>query len=243
MKILVTGHEGFIGTNLTFALRMLGHEVIGIDKKTGKDIIKSYDLDLDGVQFVYHLAANLFDKFFENYEATNSLMDRLDKDVPVVFTSSAAVYGDVYGEGSKEEENTSPANDYGYFKIMEEGEVARHGKHWIFRLANVYGENSTHGIIYKYVRGERVLNNNGLSVRDFIYVRDVVRAMVQVLTDDIKPGIYNLSTGKGYAIVDIYKRFFPDLIAESTPLVEEIKVSILNNEKFVEEFGWKPTEL
>ena len=55
MKILVTGHKGFIGSKLTQKLIKMGHEVLGIDLKEGRDL--SYCLPNESFDFVFHLAA------------------------------------------------------------------------------------------------------------------------------------------------------------------------------------------
>ena len=53
MKILVTGHNGFIGTQLVKRLQQDNHEIVGIDKKSDTDINSS---DLPKVDLVIHLA-------------------------------------------------------------------------------------------------------------------------------------------------------------------------------------------
>ena len=54
MRILVTGHKGYIGGHLFEALVELGHEVVGIDLKEGHDITHCLpDLNFD---YVFHLA-------------------------------------------------------------------------------------------------------------------------------------------------------------------------------------------
>ena len=53
MKILLTGHLGFIGSRLYEKLVVDGHEVVGIDIKEGTDILTA---ELPKVDFVIHLA-------------------------------------------------------------------------------------------------------------------------------------------------------------------------------------------
>ena len=55
MKVLVTGHKGYIGKHLYYNLKNMGHNVDGIDLKDGKDVLqclpdKPYD-------YVFHMAA------------------------------------------------------------------------------------------------------------------------------------------------------------------------------------------
>ena len=42
MKVLVTGHKGFIGTRLCEKLKDLKHEIVGIDVREGTDILTAY---------------------------------------------------------------------------------------------------------------------------------------------------------------------------------------------------------
>ena len=55
MKILVTGHKGYIGSHLYKELIKQNHEVVGIDIKQGDDIL--YCLPDEEFDFVFHLAA------------------------------------------------------------------------------------------------------------------------------------------------------------------------------------------
>ena len=55
MKILVTGHKGYIGSHLFLKLRSLGYDVVGIDLKDGEDIL--HCLPDESVDFIFHLAA------------------------------------------------------------------------------------------------------------------------------------------------------------------------------------------
>ena len=51
MKVLVTGHKGFIGTRLCEKLKELKHEIVGIDVREGTDILTA---ELPKVDFVIH---------------------------------------------------------------------------------------------------------------------------------------------------------------------------------------------
>ena len=99
MKILVTGHKGFIGSNLYLYLKHLGYDVDGIDFPDDIGDFKTdkiYDV-------VIHLAAFAAlrdslknpDKFWENnVEKTKRIFSYCrDNDIRLLYASSAGVYG------------------------------------------------------------------------------------------------------------------------------------------------------
>ena len=66
-RCLVTGHKGYIGSSVYEQLKNMGHEVMGIDLKEGKDILRELKPDSDGKfhphwaafrpEYIFHLAA------------------------------------------------------------------------------------------------------------------------------------------------------------------------------------------
>lgn len=131
MRILVTGHKGFIGQNLCNDLRSQGHEVIGVDKEDG-DLRKAGVMqqhlqthrDLD---YVVHLAAKVGRLFGEDdpHEtiADNAGMTALvaqacgDHGVRLAYASTSEIYGDLGLQMCFETvEKKLPHNIYGLSK-------------------------------------------------------------------------------------------------------------------------------
>lgn len=231
MKVVVTGDVGFIGSHLKFRLQLKGHSVIGIDKKRPNLDIQWAQAVVFKPDVVVHLAANLFNNFHQNLDTTKKVLSLFD--CHTIFTSSAAVYGN--GD-TTEELNLRPINDYGYFKSQEEK-----GFDTVFRLGNVYGVGSDHGIIAKLTSGETPpINGDGEQTRDFIMVEAVCKAIIEAVEEEIT-GIYNLATGVGTSINHLYDYFHKD--KTYLPAVDEIRHSVLSMNKFEETFGWTPYPL
>lgn len=143
MKVLVTGHEGYIGAVMAPVLRAARHEVVGVDtgffaggRRLGRDIRDLERRDLQGIDAVIHLAALSNDPMGEinpawtreiNLDATARLA-KLAKGAGVqrfLFASSCSVYG--LGSEDAIATETSPLHpltEYAVSKIRSEEALA-----------------------------------------------------------------------------------------------------------------------
>jgi len=151
MRVLVTGHNGYIGTILMPMLKASGHHTVGLDsdlyarctfgnrvpeipeiKKDIRDIDAS---DLDGFDAVIHLAAlsndplgNLNpDLTYEINHLASVNLAKLAKEAGVqyfLFSSSCSTYGAAGDDMLTEEADFNPVTPYGYSKVYVEKEVA-----------------------------------------------------------------------------------------------------------------------
>lgn len=176
------------------------------------------------------------DYFMKNNVEYSQILYRYcaEYDVPICYASSAATYGD--GEnGFVDEENDleklQPLNPYGWSKqLMDEWvikQLKRPSKWYGVKFFNVYGANEYHKGGQKSVvahafnqiseTGQMKLFKSykdeyadGEQLRDFVYVKDIVEAMWQLMSTNHKGvnGIYNLGTGVARSFKDLVSATF-----------------------------------
>ncbi|HYD65835.1 NAD-dependent epimerase/dehydratase family protein [Azospirillum sp.] len=243
---LVTGGCGFIGSHLTDRLLAEGNCVTILDdlstgrlenKPVGARLVVGDVADaeavrqaIEGVDGVFHLAAvasvQRSRELWAETHRTNltgavtvfeaARTARFGEPVPVVYASSAAVYGDNPHTPLGENTPAQPLSAYGADKLGCElhARVAWeiHGVPTVgFRFFNVYGPrqdpNSPYsGVISIFARrvgrGEDVdIFGDGEQVRDFIFVDDVVRFLSGAMARRPRgAGVFNLCTGRPTSI-------------------------------------------
>ena len=185
MKILITGHKGFVGRHLTAALKT-EHEVTGFD--CGNDPAKSGDfvsLDCEP-ELVIHCGGvnegrHLFNlNYFGTCQITNYCRDISAK---LIFFSSASAI--------------EPSNQYGWSKNCAEFFITcLSPKYAIVRPFNVWSLNESppKSIIGKLINKSLAQVYKGC-IRDFIHIDDIVDAICQIVNENIS-GIFELGTAQ-----------------------------------------------
>ena len=185
---------------------------------------------LQDVDCVFHLAARVLVAesllYPREYNAVNvggtvSLMEAM-RDVGVgrvVFISSGAVYGDQQAQPVNEQMHPQPHSPYAVSKLAAEYYVNTIGALWgidtvILRVFNAYGPGQhlppAHApLIPNFLRqavrgGTLVVHGDGRQSRDFIYVSDVVRAMIAAATaPNLNQEVINVGTGQETSVRDV----------------------------------------
>jgi ADP-L-glycero-D-manno-heptose 6-epimerase len=259
--IVVTGALGFIGSCLIGRLNEEGWEnIIAVDdfsriekeeNLSGKDIAQTIDrkafpdwLKQHGneVSFVFHIGARTDTTEFDttifkelNIEYTQNLWNLcVLSDIPLIFASSAAVYG--MGElGFSDDDNLTkqlkPLNPYGDSKLIVDqwvGQRVSEPRFWAaLRFFNVYGPNEYHkgrmaSVVWHFYnqikatgearlfRSHKAGIADGEQQRDFIYVKDVLDIIMHLFKNHITvpSGIYNVGTGKARSYNDLVGALF-----------------------------------
>ena len=228
MKILVTGHKGFIGSNLYRYLKHLGYDVDGIDFPDDIGDFKTdkiYDV-------VIHLAAFAAlrdslknpDKFWENnVEKTKRIFSYCrDNDIRLLYASSAGVYGwwqNPYAITKKVNESMAPPDS-----------VA-------MRFFNVWAEeNSRSDMLYRMLQ-ENTAKYITRHKRDYIHVNDVVSAICHLIPSNFI-GPIDIGIGESIPVMDIAKAMGRDL-----PIKDVVGEpdSLCADTRTLYNLGWCPT--
>lgn len=126
----------------------------------------------------------------------------------LVFASSREVYGDVARLPVPEDAPLAPKNIYGASKVAAEA-LCRHllPQTVILRLANVYGPGDRDRVIPifldKAARGEDIVLYGGNQVVDFVWIEDVVDAMIAAAFGPTVEGPINIGAGIGVTISEL----------------------------------------
>lgn len=219
MKILVTGGNGFVGTETIKLLKEQGHTCFSYDLMDGFDIKDFNQLDarvsIEKPDRVLHLAA--IARFADadkdpklavetNVIGTANVVAVAKKyHIPLVYSSTGSVYMPITDyTGTIKEDWVGKGNSvYGCTKYQGELYVKEHNPHIILRYAHLYGkEKRMHGLIGGFVdrikRGLEPTLYGGKQSNDFTYIKDIARANVAALLApwDKWNQIYNIGTGE-----------------------------------------------
>lgn len=243
-KISVYGAYGFIGSEFC---RRYSDKVLRIPK---------HDLVPQSPKILYFISTtdnyNVYDSSTLDIE-TNllHLMDVLDMCQKTYgnrfefnFISSWFVYGKTTSALDVPTVEDTPCNPTGFYSITKRAAEQLlisycetfDIQYRILRLANVLGaddakvskkKNALQFLVNKIVNNEDIeLYNGGTSYRDFIDVRDCVRAIDLVINSSINERVFNISNGKSHMIKDLIE--FAKAYAESTSSIGKMEVPIFH---------------
>lgn len=179
----------------------------------------------------------------------------------VVLASSAAVYGDTLALPKREDGSLAPKSPYGESKHINEMNAQKYYKDYkletvCLRYFNVYGPrqdpNSPYsGVISKFIsaalkKAPPIIYGDGEQTRDFVYVKDVVKANMLAMREKKAAGeIFNIGTGKETSINALWKEIKKLTKSRQNPVYHQPRngdirrsfASIVKAEKLL---GYKP---
>jgi len=265
MKIVITGSSGFIGSHLLHALKHLPAIKLcpfqpGVHSLFDPESLKPL---LEKTRIVYHLAganrAVPHELMGVNVIGTLNVLEAMrqvaDADAKLVFLSSFQVYRSTPEPVMVDESfPLEPEFLYGVSKKMAEELISFYGlPSIIFRPSNIYGPRCRpyyNSVISTFcdlmVKGKPLtLNGTGEQSRDFIYVADVVKAMVQAVEYQVNGvEIFNLCSGKLTSLNEVINALThisgekSEIVKNAVP--QDCRFLRGSNGKAKREFNWSP---
>jgi len=167
----------------------------------------------------------------------------------IIYTSSAAVYGEAAWP-TREDHPPQPLNAYGLSKwigelLLDHWHVIYAIPYLTFRIFNGYGpRNSTAGVfgifLKKTLEGKSLtITGDGNAQRDFVYIDDIVAALVRGAESDADGAAYNVGTGILRPVLDM-ATLLGGKLEYIPPRAEEPPVYCADISKIKKELGWTP---
>ena len=290
MRILVLGGAGYIGSHTVYELVDAGYEVIVIDnlltgfKEAVHPQAKFYEGDIrdkifldnilskEKIDGVIHFAAssqvgesmkNPLKYYNNNLCGTEVLLESMvehgiDK---IVFSSTAATYGEPESIPILETARTLPTNCYGETKLSMEKmfkwiSKAHNLRYVSLRYFNACGAHLIPLVLqvpngkreYISLFGNDYDTKDGTCVRDYIHVNDLAQAHIlamEYLSKGGESNIFNLGNGVGFTVKEVIETA-RKVTNHTIPIREEERragdpsVLIASSEKARKVLGWKP---
>jgi len=269
-ELVFRGYEVRVLDNLSRGSLQNIRDILSSVELVVRDIrdYEAVEKAVSGMDAVVHLAAltdveeslrepNLYAEV--NVVGTLNLARASRKVDSFIYASSSAVYGDPVKIPIPEDHPLRPKSPYGASKASGELYLMSYSKIYgfrpvILRIFNVYGprqSTSYSGVIIEFIRralrGEPlVIYGTGEQTRDFIYVSDVVQAIVCALKSRTS-GVFNIGSGEATRILDLANEVLRILGLGNVGLVheetrpEDIVHSVADITRARRELGFKPS--
>lgn len=288
MEILITGGAGFIGSHILAQLQeRRDMDVVVFDNLSsgskehvpaGMELVEGDVCDEAAVDALFadhhfdavvHLAAQTMVPFSVDHPVEDCQINlegvlhvleacRTHGTGHILFSSSAAVYGDNLHIPLKETERLVPTSPYGITKMTTEHYLRVYHELYgmdatVFRFANVYGERQGEkgegGVVSIFCKllsqhqGITVFGD-GHQTRDFVYAGDIAQAIIRALP---LKGYHtmNVSTGQETSLNDLIRSFekavgYTVPVQYTAPRTGDILRSVLSNEALKRDLGFVP---
>lgn len=288
MEILITGGAGFIGSHILEQLKEKPDmDVVVFDNLSsgskehvpaGMELVEGDVCDEAAVDALFadhhfdavvHLAAQTMVPFSVDHPVEDCQINlegvlhvleacRTHGTGHILFSSSAAVYGDNLHIPLKETERLVPTSPYGITKMTTEHYLRVYHELYgmdatVFRFANVYGERQGEkgegGVVSIFCKllSQRqgiTVFGDGHQTRDFVYAGDIAQAIIRALP---LKGYHtmNVSTGQETSLNDLIRSFekavgYTVPVQYTAPRTGDILRSVLSNEALKRDLGFVP---
>jgi len=270
-KFIEEGHEVVILDDLSTGFEKNINPKAKFVKLNIRDVILSKLFEEEKFDVVNHHAAQMdvrrsvddpvFDANTNILGTINLLQNSVKHGVnKFMFASTGgAVYGEQECFPADENHPTNPVSPYGISKLSVEKYLYfyfnEHKLNYtILRYANIYGPRQNPfgeaGVVAifstRLLKGEQpIINGTGEQTRDYVFVKDVVKANILTLADE-ESDIYNVGTGIEINVNDLYK-VLNEIIGNGQEekhgpaAAGEQMRSVITSQKLFKKFNWKPS--
>lgn len=273
-KVFVSGCGGRIGAALCQRLIDAGYEVGGCDNfqfgyeknvpegvelhKVGvaeisDAVINKYDvlISCHTANIVYGMD-NMFSTWRTNCIDTLLLFGRFNG--KIINLSTSSVYGNAESIPTTESDKISLTNSYAYSKYCAELFLSDRGNYTNLRLTNTYGGVEHPEYPYKSVIGKMVVEalngkpieviGDGSQTRDFVYVQDVIDAVILCVEQEAHNATVNIGSGVEVGIIELSMQIMKQIEANTTGVaarpIDNVNRRCLNIERANYMLGWVP---
>ena len=226
-----------------------------------EDILKNVDgifheAALASVQDSFRIPDEFFDVNVKGTENIFKIGKKLG--IKVVYASSSSVYGNPIQVPIKESDDKNPFNPYAKTKLEDDELAEKYARNDLkvigLRYFNVFGPGQSKeyaGVIKLFL--ERIqqglpplINGDGLQVRDFVYVNDVVNANMLAMESNIDGEFFNIGTNSVVSVLDLANMIikFSGLKLKpihQPPVPGDVKATQADITKAKMMLKWKPT--
>ncbi|UJF34268.1 NAD-dependent epimerase/dehydratase family protein [Paenibacillus hexagrammi] len=268
-SLLIRGHKIRI---IDRTIKNIGFDMTNIECVEA-DFIDIIDFKpyLKNIDVVYHListtvpATSNMNRYFDvnsNVCTTIRLLDDIVKSnaQKIIFLSSGGtIYGQTEITPIPEDHPTNPICSYGIQKLTIEKYLFFYFHEYgldyqVVRLSNPYGkgQNGRKGqgvipiFINKVLKNEEIqIWGDGLTIRDYIYIDDVIEALSTLLEYSGEHRILNLGSGKGSTLIDIINIISSvtgqkALVSFTEARSIDVRANVLDIKKTTKELKWEP---
>jgi len=250
-QIIITGHNGFLGSNILLKLVSEKYDITGISKTIKKNnsikqikrnILNIKDSDIAKNSCIIHLAAITNVAYCEKYPeecykvnaiATQKILEiARKKNCSLIYPSTSHVYAIPHKLPIKETHPTNATSVYSESKISGEKLCETYSKSYglnisVLRLFSTYGpKNSEYKVESRIIT--QLLSNRSIKIgnlspkRDFVYIDDVIRAF-QIVMKNLKGfNTYNVGSERSYSIQEICN-ILKKLSGKKNPIIVDKK--------------------